>query len=269
MNRGNVMGKIVERLESAEVATRIFDGATIALTGSGIFLEADEIFGAIEQSFLNTGRPRDLTIVHALGIGDGRDSGLSRFAHKGMVRRVIGGHWSWSPRMQKLAADNLIEAYSFPAGAISNLMREIGAKRPGLITRIGLDTFADPRRDAGRCNSAARDTLVDLIAIDGAEYLRYRPFQVDFALIRATIRAAKIEQGRWRRAVDFLPGSITALGQRRVHLAHAVGQRHEGGGNENEDDDVVEVGQQPAPAQSERDGARLARHGSDVHQPAP
>ena len=186
MNRGNVMGKIVERLESAEVATRIFDGATIALTGSGIFLEADEIFGAIEQSFLNTGRPRDLTIVHALGIGDGRDSGLSRFAHKGMVRRVIGGHWSWSPRMQKLAADNLIEAYSFPAGAISNLMREIGAKRPGLITRIGLDTFADPRRDAGRCNSAARDTLVELIAIDGAEYLRYRPFQVDFALIRAT-----------------------------------------------------------------------------------
>ena len=60
MNRGNVMGKIVERLESAEVAIRIFDGATIALTGSGIFLEADEIFGAIEQSFLNTGRPRDL-----------------------------------------------------------------------------------------------------------------------------------------------------------------------------------------------------------------
>jgi propionate CoA-transferase len=176
----------VERLQPSEVAARIFDGATIALTGSGIFLEADELFAAIEQSFLKTGHPRDLTIVHALGIGDGRDSGLSRFAHEGMVRRVIGGHWSWSPNMQQLAKDNRIEAYSFPAGAISNLMREIGARRPGLITRIGLGTFADPRVDGGRCNATARDELVDLVLLEGQEFLRYRPMKIDFALIRAT-----------------------------------------------------------------------------------
>ncbi len=180
------MARIVEKLTPADVASRIFDGATIALTGSGIFLEADEVFRAIEKSFLATGRPRDLTLVHALGIGDGRGSGLGRFAHEGMVRRVIGGHWSWSPSMQMLAADNLIEAYSFPAGAISNLMREIGAGRPGLVTKIGLGTFADPRRDGGRCNPSARDTLVELVAMDGREYLRYKPLQIDFALIRAT-----------------------------------------------------------------------------------
>lgn len=107
------MGKVVERLQPSDIAGKIFDGATIALTGSGIFLEADDLFAALEKSFLETGRPRDLTIVHALGIGDGRNSGLSRFAHEGMVRRVIGGHWSWSPSMQKLAQDNRIEAYSF------------------------------------------------------------------------------------------------------------------------------------------------------------
>src|SRR6202034_58910 len=100
--KGSVMGKTVERLQTSEIAARIFDGGTIALTGSGIFLEADDVFAAIERSFLTTGSPRDLTIVHALGIGDGADSGLSRFAHAGMVRRVVGGHWSWSPRMQKL-----------------------------------------------------------------------------------------------------------------------------------------------------------------------
>ena len=180
------MARMVEKLEPADVAARIFDGATVALTGSGIFLEADEIFAAIEKSFLSTGHPRGLTLVHALGIGDGRGSGLGRFAHAGMARRVIGGHWSWSPRMQGLAADNLVEAYSFPAGAISNLMREIGAKRPGLITRIGLGTFADPRRDGGRCNAAARDSLVEVVAIDGNDYLRYKPIEIDFALIRAT-----------------------------------------------------------------------------------
>jgi len=180
------MGKAVEILQTSEIASRIFDGAVIALTGSGIFLEADNVFAAIEASFLATGSPRDLTLVHALGIGDGRDSGLSRFAHAGMVRRVIGGHWSWSPRMQKLAADNLIEAYAFPGGAISNLLREIGAGRPGLITRIGLGTFADPRREGGRCNAAAKDSLVELLSIDGREYLRYKPIPIDFALIRAT-----------------------------------------------------------------------------------
>jgi hypothetical protein len=129
------------------------------------------LFAALEFSFLSTGHPRDLTIVHALGIGDGRESGLSRFAHQGMVRRVIGGHWSWSPEMQRLAKDDLIEAYSFPAGVISNLMREIGAKRPGMITRIGLGTFADPRLDGGRCNGAARDALVEVVTYEGREFL--------------------------------------------------------------------------------------------------
>jgi len=180
------MGKVVERLQPSDIADRIFDGATIALTGSGIFLEADELFAALEKSFLETGRPRDLTIVHALGIGDGRHSGLSRFAHEGMVRRVIGGHWSWSPNMQKLAKDNRIEAYSFPAGSISNLLREVGARRPGLVTRIGLGTFADPRVDGGRCNARATDELVELVSFDGREFLRYKPIKIDFALIRAT-----------------------------------------------------------------------------------
>src|SRR6202000_542250 len=151
----------------------IFDGATIALTGSGIFLEADAIFEAVEASFLATGHPRDLTLIHALGIGDGRRSGLNRFAHEGLVRRVIGGHWSWSPTMQKLAAENKIEAYSFPAGAISTLLREIGARRPGAITRIGLGTFADPRVDGGRCNARATDELVEHVTFDGIDYLRY------------------------------------------------------------------------------------------------
>jgi acyl CoA:acetate/3-ketoacid CoA transferase len=180
------VGKLVERLSPDAIAERISDGATLALTGSGIFLEADEIFAAIERRFLSEGRPRDLTLVHALGIGDGANSGMSRFAHPGLVRRVIGGHWSWSPRMQKLARENVIEAYAFPAGEISNLLREIGAGRPGLITRIGLGAFPDPRKQGGRCNAAAKDELVELMQLDGREYLRYKPLRIDFGLIRAT-----------------------------------------------------------------------------------
>ncbi|MBZ0228754.1 MAG: acyl CoA:acetate/3-ketoacid CoA transferase [Bauldia sp.] len=158
----------------------------MALTGSGIFLEADAILAAIEKRFLATGHPRDLTVVHALGIGDGVDSGLSRLAHEGLVRKVIGGHWSWSPRMQRLARENRIAAYSFPGGVISSLLREIGAGRPGLITRIGLGTFADPRVDGGRCNARADEDLVEVVEFDGKAYLRYKPFNVDCAVVRGS-----------------------------------------------------------------------------------
>src|SRR3546814_6630448 len=95
-----------------------------------------------------------------------------------MVRRVIGGHWTWSPRMQALARDNRLEAYALPGGAIAHLLREIGAGRPGLITHVGLGTFVDPRLGGGRMNDAAQDDVVELLQLDGKEYLRYKPFKV-------------------------------------------------------------------------------------------
>src|SRR6478752_3818800 len=103
--------------DAATMAQQLFDGACVVLSGSGGGLqEADHIAEAIEKRFLATGHPRNLTLVHGLGIGDGVATGISRFAHKGMVKRVIGGHWTWSKRMQELARQNEIEAYTLPAG---------------------------------------------------------------------------------------------------------------------------------------------------------
>ncbi len=176
----------IQPMKAEALANLIPDGATVALAASGIFLEADCLYAALEASFLATGHPRDLTIVHALGIGDGGESGLSRFAHKGMTRRVIGGHWSWSPAMQALARDGHIAAYSFPAGVISTLLRESAANRPGVITRVGLGTFVDPRVDGGACNEQATEALVELVSFDGREHLRYKPLKIDVALVRGT-----------------------------------------------------------------------------------
>lgn len=171
-----------------EAAGRIPDGATVAVAGSGGGLvEADAILAGIESSFLETGHPRGLTIVHALGIGDGHGSGLGRLAHEGLVRRVIGGHWSWSPKLQAMARDEIIEAYTLPAGVISTLLREIGAGRPGLITHVGLGTFADPEFGGGRCNARAQDDLVERLQLDGRTFLRYKPFRVDAAVVRGSI----------------------------------------------------------------------------------
>lgn len=174
-------------MTARQIADAIPDGATIAVTGSGGgMLEPDAIYEALEARFKETGAPRDLTLIHALGIGDRKYRGTNRFAYKGMVRRVIGGHWTWSKPMQKLAADNEIEAYSLPSGVISLLLRESGAGRPGLITKTGLGTFVDPLHGGGRVNEAATEALVERVEFDGETYLRYKPLKVDVALVKGT-----------------------------------------------------------------------------------
>ncbi len=172
-----------------EAAGTIRDGDVVAITGNGGgMLEADAIFAAIEERFLTTGHPRDLVLIHALGVGDGKARGVNRFAHPGMVRRVIGGHWSWSPRMQALARENQIEAFTLPSGVISLLMRETGANRPGLITRVGLNTTYDPRFGGGAANDAARQAgpISEIVTLGGEDYIRYLPIRPDIAIVRGT-----------------------------------------------------------------------------------
>lgn len=177
----------VQVVGAAEAAAMVRSGATVAITGSGGGLvEPDAVLAAIERRFLDEGAPAGLTLVHALGLGDRGARGTNRFAHEGLVRRVIGGHWTWSPRMQALAGRNAVEAYALPSGVITHLLREIGAGRPGLVTHVGLGTFADPRHGGGRMNDAAREAVVEVVSFDGREYLRYKPFPVDVGVIRAT-----------------------------------------------------------------------------------
>ncbi|MGB1176992.1 MAG: CoA-transferase, partial [Candidatus Puniceispirillaceae bacterium] len=177
----------VRFLSADEAAAMIEDDAVIGLTGGGGGLvEASALHAAVERRFLDTGHPQNLTCIHALGIGDRQERGMNRFAHVGMTSRVIGGHWVWSPRMQQMARDNEIEAYVLPGGVIMQLMREVAAGRPGLITHVGLGTFVDPRLDGGRMNEAAKQDLTEIITIDGRDYLRYLPIPVTVALLRGS-----------------------------------------------------------------------------------
>lgn len=174
-------------IHAREAAALVNDGDTVAVSGNGAgMISAEAILEAIERRFLETGSPRGLTLVHSLGLGDRGSLGTNRFAHEGMLRKVIAAHFTWSPRIQQLIREEKVEAYCLPAGVIQQLLREIGAGRPGLFTHCGLGTFVDPRHDGGRCNSRSRETLVELMEIGGREVLHYKPFPVDIAIIRGT-----------------------------------------------------------------------------------
>jgi propionate CoA-transferase len=165
----------------------IKDNDTVALIGGGGGLvEPTHVFQAVSRRFLSTGYPRNLTVLHALGIGDKKTEGMNHFAHEGLVKRVIGGHWVWSPKMQEMARDEKIEAYVLPSGCVMQLYREIGGKRPGLFTHVGLGTFVDPRQQGGKMNKSARDDLVEVVTIGGQELLWYKSFPINVTIIRGS-----------------------------------------------------------------------------------
>ena len=176
------------RIVSAADAVRlVHDGDTIVIGGSGGGHAVPEsLIAALEHRYLEDATPKAVTIVHPVGLGDEDRQGVSRLAHEGLLKRVVTGSLVDSPRVEEMARKNLIEAYTLPQGALSQLMREMAAGRPGLITHTGLHTYADPRVGGGKQTRSTNEDLVDIIAIGGREWMFYKPFHIDVCFLRGT-----------------------------------------------------------------------------------
>jgi propionate CoA-transferase len=173
-------------LRADEAAALVEDGKTVAIGGSGAGHSIPErLLEALGRRFRASGRPRGITLVHPFGVGNQKDRGLEHMAHPEMYRRIVGGHWSMSPSMAKLAAQNLFEAYCLPAGVIVQLFHAAAAGSPGYLTEIGLDSFIDPRVEGGRLNERTTEDIVELVVRKGKEYLFYPAIPIHVALIRA------------------------------------------------------------------------------------
>lgn len=169
-----------------EAVQIIKDGDTIATTGFAGACLAEEVLIAIEKRFLDTGNPKNITSIFASGQGNWKDGGLQHIAYKGLLKRVIGGHFDTCANLVKLIIENEIEAYNFPQGAICHLYRAIAANKPGEITKVGLKTYVDPRLQGGKMNDKTKEELVKLIHINEEEWLLYPSMKIDVAIIRGT-----------------------------------------------------------------------------------
>ena len=197
-------------INAAEVAALLKDGQTIAVDGFTMMGVADEIYSAIETSFLKTASPNNLTLLHASGQSN-RSAGVERFAHKGLLKRIIGSHWGLAPKLSALIGENNVEGICLPQGQLSSLYRAIAGGRPGILTRVGLGTFVDPRVEGGRVNERAQrstspEEFVQLMEIEGQEYLRFRPMDIHVGILRATRAdtAGNVSQDREAAGLDAL-----------------------------------------------------------------
>jgi len=202
------MAKFITAQDAAKL---IPDGATVGLAGMGLSGWAEEIACAIRDSYRETGHPKDLNLKQGSALGDwgygnqfvgwnrskregGPDNdhgnrGATRLgeAGPGLVKKWTSAHIGSAFTLCDQARKNQLESYCLPQGVIINLWREIGAGRPGLLTKVGLGTFVDPRIEGGRMNECAKDELVKVVNFEGDEYLFYPGFKVDVALLRGTI----------------------------------------------------------------------------------
>lgn len=173
-------------ITAAEAASWVQSGMTLTTSGFVGSQMPEALSRALEERFLATGAPAGLTLFYAAAQGNRDGSGADHFAHEGMLKRVIGGHYNMAPELGRLIAANKLEAYNLPQGTLSQLFRDIAARKPGTLTHVGLNTFVDPRIEGGRLNAVTTEDLVQVVIINGEEKLFYRAVPVDIAFIRGS-----------------------------------------------------------------------------------
>jgi len=177
---------MVEFITAKEAARLIHDNSTVGVAGMGLSGWPEEIAVAIADNYRATGHPCGLSMKQGSALGDWKERGMTRLGIEGLVSKWSAAHIGSAFAMNDLVRANKIACHCLPQGVIVNLWREIAAHRPGLLTKIGLGTFVDPRIEGGKMNKVTTEDLVEVVNLNGEEYLFYKSFPLDVAILRGT-----------------------------------------------------------------------------------
>ncbi|SDF02007.1 acyl CoA:acetate/3-ketoacid CoA transferase [Limimaricola pyoseonensis] len=185
------MARIVS---AAEAAQRIGDGAVVTVSSSSGLGCPDSVLAAIGARFEAEGHPRALTTLHPIAAGDMYGiKGIDHIARDGLLSRIIAGSYPSGPSslpmpgIWKMLVENRVAAYNVPSGILFDMHRDVAARRPGVLTKVGLDTFVDPVREGCAMNAAAAEApIVARHEMGGETWLHFPNIVPDVAIIRAT-----------------------------------------------------------------------------------
>lgn len=177
------MAKII----SSEEAVRLVkDNDVLATSGFALLGVPEALMKDLEKRFLEEKSPKNLTLMFAAASGDRKSKGLNHLAHEGLVNRVIGGHFGLAPKLGALMRENKIYGYNLPQGVMCHMFRDKASKKTGTITKVGLNTFVDPRVEGGKVNLKTEKDIVEVIDILGEENLIYKCPNINVAFVRGT-----------------------------------------------------------------------------------
>ncbi|MBV7483327.1 CoA-transferase [Bordetella sp. BOR01] len=181
---------------AAKAAQLVNSGDTVAICGVVSLLSTEAVLAALEARFGTDGTPRDLTVISPCRTGwsaAGATTGLEHLAGKGMVRRLIASSHNVrdTPKLIGAAMVNDIQTYVLPMGVMFRWMRECAARSPGLLTRVGMETYFDPASpQAGDIRAHPDAELLNLVRrvdLAGEECLFVRSMEIDVAIVRGSV----------------------------------------------------------------------------------
>ncbi|MCA0433552.1 MAG: acyl CoA:acetate/3-ketoacid CoA transferase [Proteobacteria bacterium] len=183
----------------ADAVKLIPDDAIVAINSSSGLLCPDAVLKGLGERFEREGHPRNITSIHPIAAGDMFGiKGVDHIARKGLLARIIAGSYpsgpstSEPPRIWQLLLANEIPAYNVPSGIMLDMLREAAAKRPGVITKVGLDTFVDPAQQGCAMNAlAAAAPIVRRIDFENEEWLYFPAITPAIGIIRGSVADEK------------------------------------------------------------------------------
>jgi acyl CoA:acetate/3-ketoacid CoA transferase len=186
---------MASKVVPAEAAVaRIPDGAVVTVSSSSGLGCPDKVLAAIGARFEAEGHPRDLTTLHPIAAGDMYGiKGIDHIAKDGLLSTVIAGSYPSGPsslpmpEIWRMLTEDRVAAYNVPSGILFDMHRDVAARRPGVMTQVGIDTFVDPVREGCAMNaSAAAKPIVRRVEFGGETWLHFPNIVPGVAIIRAT-----------------------------------------------------------------------------------